>query len=132
VTLGVIDVKGEATLGEQRKRFEWRFEQEVLYSRCEVETTVSASREASLELTIHADHLLYDSLAAEEPALRFEALAAADLNGDDLISREELEATDIGGYDPGSDGAGISDLWAWLSALTANVAHVNGEAHCLP
>jgi hypothetical protein len=128
-TLTDISVKGSATKGEVTKRFEWALEGSAHYMSCEHQTSVSAAAPSRFEVTVHADHLFYDSLVSEEPALAFQALADADLNGDDLISAEELAQADIGAYDPGSSGE-VNDLWAWLNAHALTLGHVDGEGHC--
>jgi len=124
-----VEVTGRASKGEQVKTFDWVFDQPTRYSSCDALTVVREGGLSSLEVTIHADHLLYDSLVAEEPQVLFQALADADLDQDGVITPTELERTDIGAYDPGSAGE-VSDLWAWLNAQSQTLAHVNGEGHC--
>ena len=128
-TLTDVLVAGSATRGEVTKRFEWALEGSAHYMSCEHQTLVSATTPSRFEVTVHADHLFYDSLVSEEPSLAFQALADADLNGDDLISAEELAQTDIGAYNPGSSGD-VNDLWAWLNAHALTLGHVDGEGHC--
>jgi hypothetical protein len=70
----------------------------------------------------------YDSFVAEEPALRFDPLAAADADADDVITMAELAATDIGAYDPGN--LHIDDFWSFLAAHAATIGHVDGEGFC--
>src|SRR5690606_27829137 len=128
-TLVSVDIEGTATRGDEIKRFHWRLDAPTRFAACETTTTVPEGGEGRFEITIHADHLFYDSLVSSEPALRFDAFAAADADDDGLITPEELAAADIGAYDAGSEG-GVDDLWAWLLAQTRTLGHVDGEAHC--
>lgn len=124
-----IDVAGRATRGARTIAFVWQFDRPVAYANCETTTSVPTDGAASFEITVHADHLLYDSLVADSPGLVFDPLAAADANDDGTLTREELEAHDIGPLDPGSEG-GVDDLWTWLEAQVATLGHVDGEGHC--
>lgn len=127
-TLGRVEIDGSVQRGEATKTFHWTFEAPTRYARCETRTRVFADDTATFQITIHADHLFYDSLVAEEPELSFGAFADADADADGEITRSELEATDIGAFDPGNED--ISDLWAWLVAQHRTLGHVDGEGHC--
>jgi len=129
--LGALRVAGEARhegRGEVR-RFDWLLDVPTRYERCALGLSLGSGEEARAELTIHADHLLYDSLVAEEPGLLFGPLAAADADGDGEVTRAELEAASVGALDVGSGGE-VGDLWAWLRAQARTVGHLNGEGHC--
>lgn len=126
-TIAALHVAGRAEKGQEVKTFDWTFDQPVRYHACETTTDVEAKGTSGFEITLHADHLLYDSLVSEEPELTFQAFADAD-TGDGIITREELAAASIGGLDPGN--ADIEDLWAWLVALVETLGHVDGEGHC--
>ena len=124
-----IDLRGSATKDNAIKTFSWSFDQPTEYTNCESTTSViDSERAATFEITIHADHLFYDSLVAEEPQVLFQALADADTDLDGEITQEELQAAGIGGYDPGNQD--IADLWSWLVAQYHTVGHVDGEGHC--
>lgn len=125
----LMQVEGTASKGEVSKSFAWTFPLIVYYSECETTTEVAAGELAQLQITAHADHLFYDSLVAEQPALRFEALAAADADGDDVITLVELAAADLGAYDPGN--IDVDNLAQFLEVLTTTIMHVDGEAHCV-
>lgn len=128
-TIAFIEVEGRATRGDETKTFHWVFSDPVDYSDCEATTVVTEGGEASFQITIHADHLFSDSLVAEDPQLVFQGIADADADADGVVTREELEAADLGAYDPGSAG-GIDNLWDFLVAQTATLGHVDGEGHC--
>ena len=125
-----MSVSGSATKNNVTKSFSWTFNQTTNYTACEATTEVRLGSPTRFQVTVHADHLFYDSLVADEPGVVFQPLADADsdLNGE--ISRAELEATDIGAFDPGSSG-NVDNLWEWLIAQSQTVGHVNGETHCV-
>ena len=130
-TITRVEVEGTATKGADTKSFSWVFDEPTRYVECETTTAVSDGGSATFQITVHADHLLYDSLVSEEPQVLFQALADADADADadGNITQAELAATDIGAYDPGSED-GVDDLWAWLVAQTRTLGHVDGEGHC--
>ena len=127
-TLARVEVEGSAERAGTIKTFHWTFAEPTHYSRCETTTTVPSDGEATFQITVHADHLFYDSLVAEEPQLLFDAIAATDSDDDGEVTRSELEARDVGEYDPGN--ADVDDLWSWLVAQHRTLGHVDGEGHC--
>lgn len=127
-TLARVEVEGRASKDGVEKSFAWTFTAPTAYTDCETLTEVPREGVGEVQITVHADHLFYDSLVAEEPALRFEAFAAADSDDDGVISEAELAAAELGAYDPGN--LEIDDLWAFLSAQAQTMGHVDGEGHC--
>lgn len=107
---------------------------------------VPENGEVEAELTVHLDHLFFDSGTAEAPSLRFEAWAAA--AGDDRhVTLDELAAqplADLVGVDgtplddeaglvayvPPATGAAITTLREHVLALAASSPHWMGEGHC--
>lgn len=128
-TITRVEVEGKATKGSEAKSFSWVFDEAVRYTDCETVTSVSDGGSATFQITVHADHLLYDSAVSEQPQLLFQALADADADADGVIAQAELATTDIGAYDPGSV-SGVSDLWGYLNLLVRTLGHVDGEGHC--
>lgn len=128
-TIERIEIEGRAQKGDIEKRFHWDFMDSVEYAECEPVTVVKAFETSTFQITVHADHLFYDSLVSSEPQMLFQPLADADSDEDGEITREELSKTDIGAYDPGSEG-GVDDLWTWLNRLSGTVGHADGEGHC--
>lgn len=124
-----VEAAGSATKDGVTKTFDWTFDQRVDYTACETTTEVADGGNATFQVTVHADHFFYDSLVSEDPQLVFQTLADADTDGDNAITRAELEASDIGSLDAGS-GGDVNDLWAWLVAQNATLGHVDGEGHC--
>ncbi len=124
-----VELAGSATKDGVDKSFEWVIDQPTRYSACETTTVVPEGDAGTFQITVHADHFFYDSLVAEEPNVVFQALADADADTDGVITEAELAATDIGAFDPGSDGA-VDNLWTWLIAQSRTLGHVDGEGHC--
>lgn len=128
-TISRVEVRGTATKDNVVKTFDWTFDEVTQYSKCETTTTVTEDGKATFQVTVHADHFLYDSLVSSEPGVLFQALADADTDMDGAITKQELEGTGLGGYDPGSSGE-VKDLWGWLNAQGRTLGHVDGEGHC--
>lgn len=128
-TIERMVVSGRAKKGSTEKTFRWTFDGPTRYEECEPKTRVEPGETATFQITIHADHLFYDSLVSGDPKLLFQPLADADLDDDGEITEQELAGADIGAYDPGSEG-GVDDLWTWLVRLSATVGHADGEGHC--
>jgi hypothetical protein len=126
-TIAKVHVVGSAQKGADTLTFDWTFDEPTHYHACETSTEVTRGDVSVFEITVHADHLLYDSLVSEAPSLVFQPLADAD-TGDGVITREELAQTDIGFLDRGN--LPIDDLWSWLTAQVATLGHVDGEGHC--
>lgn len=123
-------VEGEAQKGDKTVSFRWVFDTPVRYSKCEAKTRVKAGQSSAFEITFHADHYLYDSLAAhQDPKLMFAPIAAADVDGNGVITQEELAQAPIADvFDTGSQK--IANMWEWLVAQNLTIAHTDGEYHC--
>lgn len=124
-------VAGVAQRGEETMAFDWRFATDTRYVDCQTEQPVSEGGEATSQITVHSDHLLYDDLESEEPNVAFDLIAGADTDGDGTITVDELRATDITGqarYQVGS--RDIAELWSFIEAQTGTVGHIDGEGHC--
>jgi len=122
---------GSATRGAQTKTFRWGFASDTRYVACESTAELVDGGEATVQLTIHADHLFYDDLFAEDPAVTFDVPASADANGDGEVTQAELGAFDLtalANYGTGS--TGVEDLGAFVAQLTATLGHIDGEGHC--
>lgn len=124
-------VVGTATRDTDTLTFDWTFDTDTRYVGCETEQALAKGGEATSEMTIHADHLLYDDLVSGDPELRFDIIAGADADGDGEVTQAELAAVDITGEDNYQVGdAPITDLWAYLEAQTRTLGHIDGEGHC--
>lgn len=126
-----IYVEGRAERGDEIRTFAWGFDGVTRYTDCQIDAQVEDGGQAAAELTIHADHLLYDDLDSAEPQVVFDLIATSDSDADGEVTRAELEARDISAesrYQVGS--RSITDLWGFISAQTATVGHIDGEGHC--
>lgn len=122
-------VEGSASKGDVTKSFAWSFATDTTYV-C-APGALDDPAVSATQLTIHADHLFYDDLDAADPNVAFDLMAAADADDDGLITRAELEATDITTeerYQVGS--RDIADLWGFVEAQSRTVGHIDGEGHC--
>jgi hypothetical protein len=129
-TIPSIRVVGTASRDQQTWSFDWTIPVATRFDQCETPATVRNSGPADAQITIHADHLLYDSLVADEPALSFQAFVAADTDQNLVITTDELEAAGIGTLDPGNESP--QNLWQWLLLASRTIGHFNGEGHCTP
>jgi hypothetical protein len=129
-------VAGTAVREGLEKRFDWYFDGAVTANLCRngvddtVGLSVSPGGTSDLQVTLHADHLLWDQLGTEEANLRFQALADADLNADGEVDEEELRArsTQDAGYE--TSGLDLPDLWSYLRFSLAQSVHLNGDGLC--
>ncbi len=126
-----LRVVGSAVKGGVTKRFDWSFDNDTRYVACESEAEVTGGGEARVLLTLHLDHLFFDSLVDEEPSIAFDLIASADADSDGNVTEAELRAIDLrtqARY--GVGGTGITDLWSYLRYQATNVGHIDGEGHC--
>ncbi|MBL9101589.1 MAG: hypothetical protein JNL82_11565 [Myxococcales bacterium] len=129
-----VFVAGSANKGAVTKTFAWGFNTRTVYSHCQSQAVIEAGAPATVQITIHGDHMFYDDLYSETPMVLFGLYAQADDDGDadGVITREELEAIDLRplpNYQVGS--TGITDLWHFIEHLTTSLGHIDGEGHCM-
>jgi len=135
-----IWIKGTAMKGGVTKTLDWGFKLKLDYSNCEAETEIDGN-DATIQATIHSDHLFFDDATSPEPDIAFQLVADADgkagAAADGMITLAELEATDIRTqtrYQVGSlrDSAGqaIVNLKQYIEVQATTVGHINGEGHC--
>jgi len=116
----------------------------TVFSDCEAEegapgVSVAASTTTSVNATIHGDHLFFSAFPTGEEALarRAQWLANADTNGDNAVTRAELEAAPSAGLFPAPDysltGApfAIDNGWDFVVAQVKTQGHFQGEGGCL-
>jgi len=124
-------VEGTATKAGDAIDFMWGFGRATRYAPCETGARVDGGT-ASSQITIHADHLFYDSLVSESPDVRFQLVADADGNADGAVTLEELAAVDItalSNYQVGNQ-TQVTNLRAFIEAQIGTLGHVDGEGHC--
>lgn len=132
-------VEGEATRGSESYRFAWGFTTATAYDECEdadqdLGVVVPTGGTASMEITIHGDHFLYDDLQDDDADLRFQAIADADANQDGEVTLEELDAVNLDTlpsdlYGTGGDGS-VNTLRDYLEAQSRTLIHFQGEGDC--
>ncbi len=135
-------VIGAATKGAVTKTFEWTFTSDTNYLDCEkaemggkgVMLTVGTTTTA--QLTIHGDHFFYDDLQSPDTKLRFDAIASADLNADNKVTLDELQAVQLTSLPAGQYGTGsvssVKNLRDFVTSLARTVGHYEGEGECAP
>ncbi len=130
----------------------WGFDERVLNRGCvngdeTLGVVVAAGAVTEAQITLHWDHLFFDSLVLDEAAMRFDAMSAvADASGavtlDALNGQRLADLRDAEGepllddasmpvvYDPGSAPLPEPTLLHHVRALVTTVGHWNGEGHC--
>jgi hypothetical protein len=116
----------------------------TVFSDCEAEegapgVAVVANTTTSVNATLHGDHLFFSAFPTGEEALvrRAQWLANADTNGDNAVTRAELEAADAAALFPAPDysltGApfAINTAWDFVVAQLKTQGHFQGEGECL-
>jgi hypothetical protein len=138
-----IYVEGTATKDAVSKTFHWGFPIATRYSDCEqsedeggrLGIVVTNGGTDTSELTTHGDHFFYDRLQASPSttavtSLRFDAMAAADTNGDGEVTMAELDAQtlDVTKYNPSP--FTVTTLGGFVTSLARTVGHFRGEGEC--
>jgi hypothetical protein len=143
-------LEGTATRGTESVAFSFGIPLTVRNQDCEAgdETAgliVPEASTAEANLTIHFDHLFFDSYATEEPALRFDAIAAMAVDGGvtfemlrgqsmtdvrDAAGEPIMDGTDAVVYDPGPLTVGGDTLYDYILAASSTTGHFLGEGHC--
>lgn len=141
-------VQGTASQGGDTFTFSFGFPP-VAHTRCQNDdgtegVVVRENAVTEAEITFHLDHLFFDSLAVDDPKLRFEPFAGAAESGDIrnvYLTRSITELEDRNGnpimdgpnvvvYDPGPYVLSPSTLEQYLLAAGSTMGHWNGEGHC--
>ncbi len=126
-----VYVAGSATDGASTKNFAWGFDTETVYDPCHSEAVLADGSEATVQITIHGDHLFYDDAVSASPDLLFGEIALADANDDSEVTASELadyDITTLSNYGVGS--LDIFNLWDFISHMTSTLGHIDGEGHC--
>lgn len=143
-------VHATAEKGDRKVELEYGFPFSLELTRCENGqdgTDGIVVRENGLDtaqITVHLDHLFFDSWAVDEPKLRFDAVAAVapkdrPVTLDDLAKQDNLsdlkdadgEPLDLA-YDPGSSFDPVpKNLEEYVIAGATTTGHWNGEGHCV-
>jgi hypothetical protein len=135
-----IYVEGTASkTGVPDVRIRWGFTNRTDFTAChdasnQAGIAVPTSGTAPLQITIHGDHLYYDDLENPEARTRFDAIAAADRDGDHEVTLDELAMVQLTSLPMMQYGSGpvpnIRTLRDFITYLSSTVGHFNGEGHC--
>lgn len=130
-----IYVEGQAVRGAVTKTIRWGFTTDNTFAGCEAAiegapvkgVVIVPETTETVDISFRGDVLLSDDLGAPGAALRFAALAAADTDGDGVITLEELTATTLeaaratgGLYVTGKEPE-VTNLGSFASALTRSL-----------
>lgn len=109
-------VIGSAQRGAEQKQFWWNYRRpRVAFDACvmpgEGYFTLGENQKKTIELQVHADVLFHTTFDPMNPAPRFDHLAAADVDGDSVITIEELATLDL--RNTGIDVTGMEGAENW-------------------
>lgn len=127
-------VQGKAVKDGSELAFAWGFGKVTTYSHCHSTAQLNDGDQATIQLTIHGDHLFYNSLINPNAVPAFQAIANADADGDGIITADELRAVSsdafkaLDNYDVGSQT--IDNLYEFIAAQSGTLGHIDGEGHC--
>lgn len=148
-----IYLEATATKGSENRTIAWGLEHHTINRGCvggdeTLGVVVPAGAIAEAQVTLHWDHLFFDSQVLDDADMRFDAMSAvADAEG--AVTLEALDAQrladlrDAAGlplldaegdpllYDPGSAPLPEPTLMHHVLALATTVGHWNGEGHCV-
>lgn len=125
-----IHIAGTVTCGSDAVTFDLMLPNETAYL-CNPENLVVGQGNTGLtQITIHGDHLFYNSLVDPDAEVVGQFWIDADANDDGALTEAELKATPIAptGLDVGSEP--VDTLWDYLVAAGNGVGHIDGEGHC--
>lgn len=146
-------LEGTATKGAETIAFAWGLANPTQNANCTngVDNTdgvvIRANATTEAEITIHVEHLFWDSLGSELASLRFDAIAAV-AGADKKVTTEEIAMQSLANlkdaqgmplvdgnnmpivYNPGSVPLKTQDLLSFIQASGASMAHLNGEGLC--
>lgn len=129
-------VVGQATDGERTVRFAWGFDNPARSTECEngIDGTdgiaVSPDLPARLQITMHADHLFWNTLRTEESPIAFAGIAGADADRDGEVTVAELQAADPVALGYEAAGVELTSVYAFIRYSLARAAHLNGGGLC--
>lgn len=146
-------IEGTATKGAESVDFAWGIANPTKNANCTngLDNTdgvvIRSNATTEAEITIHVEHLFWDTLGTEGASLRFDAIAAV-AGADKKVTTEEIatqslaDLKDANGmplmdgsgmpvvYNPGSVPLKSQDLLAFIQASSSSMAHLNGEGLC--
>lgn len=146
-------IEGTATKATETISFAWGLANPTQNANCTngLDNTdgvvIRANATTEAEITIHVEHLFWDTLGSEMASLRFDALAAVagtdkKLTTGEIATQSLANLKDAQGmplvdatnmpivYNPGSIPLKTQDLLSFIQASGASMAHLNGEGLC--
>jgi hypothetical protein len=138
-----VFVRGHATRDATTKRFEWSFRSGFSLGGCEdasgagftSDVILTSGAVVDLPVVVHGEALFHETLADDSP-LRFDALADADTDGDQVITQEELGGA-VGPLPeadaglPTLDGGAPSIGYLFYEGLVPRLIRVRDSGPCL-
>jgi hypothetical protein len=140
-----VYVEATAMRDDEELHYAWGFAIRTRYFNCHSEQggrdekgfVVRNDATIEAQLTTHGDHLYYDRLeASPDPSiptsLRFDAIGAADADGDGEITLDELDAVSMAKLVSTYDRSGFQarTLKEYVTNLARTVGHFRGEGEC--
>lgn len=129
-------VIGQATKDDVTKTFAWAFDLDVDLTNCRngIDDTpglpVTADESVEANITLHADHLLWDQFGTTEADIRFDGPASADADEDGEITVAELDAVDVATVGYEAQGVAVDTLWEFMRFGLGIAPHLNGRGLC--
>jgi hypothetical protein len=140
-----VYVDATATRDGEALHYAWGFPIATRYENCHSEQggrdekgfVIRNNATIEVQLTTHGDHLYYDRLQSSpnpsvRTALRFDAIALADADGDGELQLDELDGVSmaklVGTYD--LSGFKAATLKDFVTHLARTVGHFRGEGEC--
>lgn len=126
-----FEVTGVGRRDGREVAFDWGMALEYGH-KCKLGQDVSEPRDYGPTIFIHTDHLLIDDLE-HNPETRFDLIASADADADEVVTPLELAAVDITKLERYQSGSrAIPDYWNYIGALAGTLGHIDGEGGCMP
>ncbi len=146
-------IEGTATKGAESVEFAWGIGNPTKNANCTngLDNTdgviIRSNATTEAEITIHVEHLFWDTLGSEMASLRFDAIAAVagvdkKVTTDEITMQSLADLKDANGmplvdgagmpvvYNPGSVPLTSQDLLSFIRASSSSMAHLNGEGLC--
>lgn len=123
-----IRMVGTASLAGETLSFDWSFTTDTLY-RCAIDLELGAAEEGTSVIEIGGGRVFANVLGDATPAYEFAAIAAADADGDGIVTLTELDAVALpGSYDPA--GEDVQDLGGFVRAQSRSIGGVIDASEC--
>ncbi len=123
-------IEGSATKDGTTYTFQWDLNTERVYAGCYIHAELEAGP-ASNAITIRPELLFADTVSGMNGELRFDAIAAADVDGDLVITGDELWGVDFASLvDYDAEGLEIGSLWDYVLLRSTQLGFADGDIEC--